>query len=79
MSDTYGRLTKVCLNETVKVVLPLTTEPDPYTLEMKELYALITEGKPVKTTAQDAAQDLKIFQMIMKAGTQQYVDLLEEA
>ena len=67
------------MNETVEHVLPLMTAPDPYTLEMKELYALITEGKPVKTTAQDAAQDLKIFQMIMKAGTQQYVDLLKEA
>lgn len=47
------------------------TYEDPYTLEMRELYALAAEGKPVKTTAEDAAQDLKIFQMIMKAGTTQ--------
>ena len=47
------------------------TYEDPYTLEMRELYALVTEGKPVKTTAEDAAGDLEIFGMIMKAGTDQ--------
>jgi len=47
------------------------TYEDPYTLEYKELYALVAEGKPVKTTAQDAVQDLKIFQMIMEAGKSQ--------
>ena len=48
------------------------TYEDPYTLEMKELYALVTQGKEVKTTVQDAAEDLKIFQMIMRAGKDQF-------
>ena len=47
------------------------TYEDAYTLELRELYALATEGKPVKTTAEDAAKDLKIFQMIMKTGASQ--------
>jgi hypothetical protein len=47
------------------------TYEDPYTLEAKELYALCTERKMPKTTIEDAAQDLKIFQMIMKAGASQ--------
>ncbi|KAK0261975.1 hypothetical protein LTR35_017756 [Friedmanniomyces endolithicus] len=47
------------------------TYEDSYTLEYKELYALVTEGTPVKTSAEDAAQDLKIFQMIMIAGQSQ--------
>lgn len=40
--------------------------------EYRELYALVTEGKPVKTTAEDAVLDLKIFQMIMRAGKPQF-------
>ncbi|KAF2767805.1 NAD(P)-binding protein [Teratosphaeria nubilosa] len=48
------------------------TYEDPYTLEYKELYALVTEGKPVKTTVQDAVNDLKIFRMIMEAGKGQF-------
>ena len=47
------------------------TDDHRYTLQYKQLYALVTEGKPVKTTAEDAAQDLKIFQMIMDAGRSQ--------
>ena len=47
------------------------TYEDPYTLELRELYALATEGKPVKTTVEDAAQDLKISQMILRAGASQ--------
>lgn len=47
------------------------TDDRRYTLQYKQLYALVTEGKPVKTTAEDAAQDLKIFQMIMDAGRSQ--------
>ena len=39
--------------------------------EYKALYALEVEGKPVKTTAIDAMHDLKIFQMIMRAGKSQ--------
>jgi hypothetical protein len=39
---------------------------DPYTQEMKKLWELVAEGRPVKTTAQDALQDLEIFSMAMK-------------
>ncbi|KAH6621710.1 hypothetical protein C7974DRAFT_473190 [Boeremia exigua] len=38
---------------------------DAYTLELKELWQLVTEGKPVKTTPEDALHDLEIFSMIM--------------
>lgn len=44
------------------------TYEDPYTLEMKELYEWIVNGKPIKTTVEDARHDLEIFQMIMRAG-----------
>lgn len=44
------------------------TYEDAYTLEFKELYALVTQGKPVKTTAADAKEDLEISRMIMQAG-----------
>ena len=44
------------------------TYEDPYTLEMKELYSFVVDGKPLKTTAADARQEVEIFGMIMKAG-----------
>lgn len=44
------------------------TYEDNYTLEMKELYAMVTEGKISKTAPSDAKQDLEIFRMIMQAG-----------
>ncbi len=44
------------------------TYEDPYTQEMKELYEMVAHGKAPKTTAKDAKEDLKIFQMIMKSG-----------
>ncbi|KAJ5367665.1 hypothetical protein N7541_001606 [Penicillium brevicompactum] len=44
------------------------TYEDAYTLEMKELHAFVIEGKPAKTTSEDAKRDLEIFGMIMKAG-----------
>ncbi|KGO74805.1 Oxidoreductase, N-terminal [Penicillium italicum] len=44
------------------------TYEDAYTLEMKELYAFVVEGKPAKTTSKDARKDLEIFGMILKAG-----------
>ena len=47
------------------------TYEDPYTLELREIYALVAEGKPAKTTIEDAAQDLNINQMILKAGASQ--------
>lgn len=44
------------------------TYEDAYTLEMKELHAFVVDGKPAKTTPEDAKRDLEIFGMIMKAG-----------
>lgn len=43
------------------------TYEDSYTIEMKEFYDFVVHGAPLKTTAQDAKLDLKIFQMIMSA------------
>lgn len=44
------------------------TYEDAYTIEMKELYAFAAEGRPAKTTSEDAKKDLEIFGMIMKQG-----------
>ena len=44
------------------------TYEDLYTIEFKKLYELAKNGRPVKTTAQDARRDLEIFEMIMRAG-----------
>lgn len=44
------------------------TYEDAYTIEMKELYYIVTEGRLIKTTAADAKLDLEIFRMIMRAG-----------
>ena len=45
------------------------TYEDPYTLEMKELYQVVVNGKEVKTTPKDARKDLEVFQMIIQAGS----------
>jgi hypothetical protein len=37
---------------------------DAYTAELLELYDVITKGKQIKTSAQDAIQDLKIYDMM---------------
>jgi hypothetical protein len=58
-------------NGVYKETMVRRTYEDPYTLETKELYNLIVHGIPVKTTTEDAANDLKIFQMIMKVGWKQ--------
>ncbi|PLB46589.1 NAD binding Rossmann fold oxidoreductase [Aspergillus steynii IBT 23096] len=44
------------------------TYEDPYTVELKELHAVVTGEKPVKTTAVDAKQDLEIFRMLVRAA-----------
>ncbi|KAK7207653.1 hypothetical protein BZA70DRAFT_271866 [Myxozyma melibiosi] len=44
------------------------TYEDPYTVEMKKLYDLVTKGTPVKTTPLDAELDLELFRMIIKAA-----------
>ena len=46
------------------------TYEDPYTLEMKELYEFVVNGKSSKTTAADARNDIEILGMIMKAAHQ---------
>ncbi len=43
------------------------TYTDPYTLEMKHLYDVITRGHAPKTTPEDYKKDLAIFKMIMDA------------
>jgi predicted dehydrogenase len=40
---------------------------DPYTREFKELYEVLRNGKPIKTTPTDAREDLKLSQMLMKS------------
>ena len=37
---------------------------DTYTAELKEMHACFTEGKPIKTSARDALEDLKLFKML---------------
>lgn len=44
------------------------TYEDPYTLELKQLWEMVVNGKLVKTTAEDARKDLEIFGMIVRAG-----------
>ncbi|KAH7034770.1 NAD binding Rossmann fold oxidoreductase [Microdochium trichocladiopsis] len=44
------------------------TYEDPYTLELREFWQFVVEGKEVKTTARDALQDLQLFGMIMQYG-----------
>lgn len=39
---------------------------DAYTAELQELYECIVNGKPVKTTASDALQDLQIYDMMYR-------------
>ncbi|KAK9350579.1 hypothetical protein V1523DRAFT_458097 [Lipomyces doorenjongii] len=46
------------------------TYEDPYTVQAKKLHAHITEGKKVKTVAEDAKLDLEIFKMIIQNSTQ---------
>lgn len=43
------------------------TYEDPFTLELKEVYQWVVEGKIPKTSPTDARQDLEILGMLMKA------------
>ncbi|KAF3393735.1 1-carboxy-3-chloro-3,4-dihydroxycyclo hexa-1,5-diene dehydrogenase [Penicillium rolfsii] len=56
------------VNGSLKETKFIKSYEDAYTLEFKELYQVVVDGKPVKTTAEDALQDLELFSMIMKAG-----------
>ncbi|KAJ9640336.1 hypothetical protein H2201_006891 [Coniosporium apollinis] len=44
----------------------LTSYEDAYTAELQELYACLVDGKGIKTTAEDALEDIKIFDMMYK-------------
>ncbi|KAF2086367.1 NAD(P)-binding protein [Saccharata proteae CBS 121410] len=44
------------------------TYEDPYTLEFLEFHECVAHGKAIKTTAEDARNDLDLFKMIMQAG-----------
>ena len=44
---------------------------DAYTAELKELHECLTTGKTTKTTAEDAAQDLRLFGMMFEQWDQQ--------
>ncbi|KAK5111277.1 hypothetical protein LTR85_012218 [Meristemomyces frigidus] len=44
------------------------TYEDPFILELKEVHAMVTEDKAVKTSAQDSVNDIHIWQMIIRAA-----------
>jgi len=44
----------------------LTSYEDTYTVEFKEMYECFTEGKEIKTSAEDAMNDLYLWTMMMK-------------
>jgi hypothetical protein len=44
----------------------LSSYEDAYTAELNELYEVITNRKPIKTSAKDAINDLKIYDMMYK-------------
>lgn len=48
------------------------TYEDPYTLEMLDLWECMVEGKPVKTSAEDARNELELYRMILRAGEHHY-------
>lgn len=52
------------------------TYEDPFTLELKEVYEWIVQDKAIKTTPQDARQDLTILGMLLKAATRQELERL---
>jgi hypothetical protein len=39
---------------------------DAYTAELQELYAVFANGKAIKTSVEDAKQDLQIYDMMYK-------------
>ena len=44
---------------------------DAYTAELKEMHACFTEGRGIKTTAEDALQDSRLFAMLLEQHRQQ--------
>ncbi|KAL1845248.1 hypothetical protein VTK73DRAFT_794 [Phialemonium thermophilum] len=49
------------------------TYEDAYTLELFDFYDCVVNGKAPKTSASDAKNDIKLFQMILKAGADRYL------
>lgn len=45
----------------------LSSYEDAYTTELLEVYEWVAKGKAPKTTAEDALQDMKLFDMMYKA------------
>ena len=48
------------------------TYEDPYTLEFLEWWAVVVEGKKIKTNLLDAGKDLDLYGMILRAGNETY-------
>ena len=49
----------------------LSSYEDAYTAELKNMHACFTEGREIKTSAEDALQDLRLFAMLLKQHRQQ--------
>ncbi len=49
----------------------LSSYEDAYTTELKEMHACFTEGREIKTTAEDALQDSRLFAMLLEQHRQQ--------
>lgn len=48
------------------------TYEDPFTLEFLDFYDCVVHGKEVKTTCEDARNEIELYQMILRAGEKQY-------
>ena len=57
------------LNESGEAVTRevLSSFQDAYTCEFEELYKCLVEGKPIKTSAGDALDDLRLFDMMYRS------------
>ena len=49
----------------------LSSFEDAYSVELQEMYRCFVEGMPIKTTAQDAARDLELFDLMYKQHARQ--------
>ena len=56
------------LNESGEAVTReiLSSFQDAYTCQFEELYKCLVQGKPIKTSAEDALNDLRLFDMMYK-------------
>ncbi|KAH8175721.1 oxidoreductase family, NAD-binding rossmann fold domain-containing protein [Sarocladium implicatum] len=50
------------------------TYEDPFTLEMLEFWECVVNGKPIKSSAEDARGELELWKMILQAGEHTYND-----